>query len=82
MDNDRVLPSRIIITAAMNDSGINQKQLAELIGMKNQSNVSEALKRDMKVSLFIKMLDAMGYEIIVQKKAVPLKVELPIKIRT
>jgi hypothetical protein len=56
------------IERVMKESGINQTQLAKLIGMKNQSNVSEALKRDMKYSLFVGMIEAMGYEIIIQKK--------------
>lgn len=57
-----------IVKSIMSETDINQTQLAKLVGMKNQSNVSEALKRDIKFSLFQKMIEAMGYEIIVQKK--------------
>lgn len=56
------------ILRIMKEADLNQTQLARLLGMKNQSNVSEALKRDVKFSLFEKMVDAMGYEIIIQKK--------------
>lgn len=56
------------IERVMAEARINQTQLARLVGMKNQSNVSEALKRDMKYSLFAGMIEAMGYEIIIQKK--------------
>jgi predicted XRE-type DNA-binding protein len=56
------------IKRVMKEAGFNQTQLAALVGMKNQSNVSEALKRDIKYSLFAKMINAMGYEIIIQKK--------------
>lgn len=56
------------LRAIMADEGLNQAQVAKLVGMKNQSNVSEALKRDMKISLFAAFADAMGYEVIIQKK--------------
>lgn len=65
---DYKYPSRIAIEAVMNREGFTQTQLAKLVGMKNQSNVSEALRRDMKYSLFEKMVEAMGYEVIIQKK--------------
>ncbi len=82
MDNRETNISREIILQLMKECGINQAQLAPLIGMKKQANVSAALQHDMKVSLFIKMLDAMGYEVVVQKKAVPLRVDMPVKIRS
>lgn len=61
-------PSKVAIDRLMREAGLNQTQLAKLVGMKNQSNVSEALKRDMKYSLFLQMVDALGYEVIIQKK--------------
>jgi transcriptional regulator with XRE-family HTH domain len=64
MDNK----AREEILRLMKETGITQTQLAKLLGMKNQSNVSEALKRDLKYSLFESMVDALGYEIIIQKK--------------
>ena len=65
---DYKYPSRVVIEDVMNREGFTQTQLAKLVGMKNQSNVSEALRRDMKYSLFEKMVEAMGYEVIIQKK--------------
>ena len=47
----------------MKKLGVNQTELAHRIGMKNQTNVSEALKRDIKASILIRMIDALGYEI-------------------
>lgn len=52
----------------MVDDGFTQAQLAKLVGMKNQSNISEAFKRDMKISLVVAFADAMGYEVVLQKK--------------
>ncbi len=64
----REYPSRTIIEEIMKETGLTQAQLAKLVGMKSQTNVSEALKRDMKYSLLEKMVEAMGYEIVIQKK--------------
>ena len=59
-----------LIRVLMKKSGNTQADLAAKIDMKNQSNVSEALKRDIKASLLIRMIYALGYEIrIVQKDA-------------
>ena len=52
----------------MKESKTNQTMLAKLVGMKSQTNVSEALKRDMKISLVVRFVEAMGYEIVIQKK--------------
>ena len=41
----------------------NQTEMAELIGVRNQSNVSETLKREIKASVFIKMANALGYDV-------------------
>ncbi len=57
-----------VVTEVMHRAQINQTQLAKLVGFKNQSNVSEALKRDIKISVFQRMIDALGYEVVVQKK--------------
>lgn len=59
--------SGMIIKEIMSEVGLNQTQLAKLVGMKSQSNVSEALARDMKYSLFVKMVESMGYEIVIRK---------------
>lgn len=83
MDKIESYPSKDIITTLMKMTGTKQTQLAEILGFKNQSNVSEILKRDMKFSVFIKMLDALGFEIVIQKKAVPIQisVDMPVKMR-
>lgn len=59
---------RQAIERAMGEAGVTQLQLARAVGLKHQSNVSEALKRDMKISLVAKFAEAMGYELVLQKK--------------
>jgi transcriptional regulator with XRE-family HTH domain len=56
------------VKQAMHDAGITQTQLAKLIGVPGQSTISEYFKRDMKISLVAKMCEAMGYELVIQKK--------------
>ena len=59
-----------IITTAMKQSGLNQTQMASMIGMNNQSGFSMALGRaDLKVGFFVKVLNAMGYEVVVKKRS-------------
>lgn len=59
-----------IITATMKQSGLNQTQMASMIGLKNQSGFSMALGRsDLKVGFFVKVLNAMGYEVVVKKRS-------------
>lgn len=58
-----------IIRAAMNVRGYNQTMLAEQAGLKRQTNVSEMLRsRSIRVDNFVKLLGAMGFEVIVKDK--------------
>jgi len=58
-----------IIRAAMNVRGYNQTILAEQAGLKRQTNVSEMLRsRSIRVDNFVKLLGAMGFEVIVKDK--------------
>ena len=50
----------------MKRRNVTQTELAEKVGMKNQSNVSEALKRDMRVSVFVRFVDALGYKLVIE----------------
>ena len=52
----------------MKRRSVTQAELAEKVGMKNQSNVSEALKRDMRVSVFVRFVDALGYKLVIEGK--------------
>lgn len=58
-----------IIRAAMNVRGYNQTMLAEQAGLKRQTNVSEMLRsRSIRVDNFVKLMNAMGFEVIVKDK--------------
>lgn len=58
-----------IIIEAMKARGYNQTILAQLAGLKRQTNVSELLRsKSMRVDNFIKLLNCMGYDVIVKDK--------------
>lgn len=61
--------SNEIIRAAMSKDNLTQLGLATRMGHETQSYVGNALNRktDMKVSLFVRMMEAMGYEVIVRR---------------
>ena len=64
------LKAKEIIKTAMSADKITQKELAEAIGLKSQQAVGSLLNREngMRLDGFLKMLDVMGYEVIVRKK--------------
>lgn len=56
-----------IIKAAMKTCGWTQKELAAQSGYNTQSAISNRLGgRSMRVDTFVKLLSAMGYEVVVQ----------------
>ena len=56
-----------IVKAAMKTLGWNQEKLASAAGYKNQSSISSRLTgNSMRVDTFVKMLAAMGYEVVVK----------------
>lgn len=56
-----------VVTAAMKTLGWNQSQLAEAAGYKTQSAISNRLTgNSMRVDTFVKLLSAMGYEVVVR----------------
>lgn len=57
-----------IIRKIIKDCGFTQARLAMLMGYKGQSAVAERLKKDMRVSVFAKMCDMLGYEIYIVPK--------------
>lgn len=59
-----------IIGDAMTAGKVTQKALAEAMGLKSAQAVGNILYREnsVRVSSFVKMLDIMGYEVIVRKK--------------
>lgn len=57
-----------VIKILMGKKNITQIEITNLLGMKSQSGVSQALARDMKISMFHRFLDCLGCEIIVRDK--------------
>ncbi len=73
-----------IIREAMNARGWSQERLAQESGFKSQSNITGIInrgKKSVKVDTLFRLLDAMGYEILVvdkfDRKKTPLKVSFP-----
>ena len=63
------MTEKAAIRAAIEARGINQTILAEMAGLKRQSNVSELLRgRSMRVDNFVMLLDAMGFDVIVKDR--------------
>lgn len=59
-----------IIKSAMAADGITQKELADALGWGSQQAVGNMLtrKNSMRLDNFVKMLNEMGYEVVVRKK--------------
>lgn len=62
------MTGREAVEAVMEARGTTQTELAKLAGYPGQSTISEKLKRDIKISVFVKLIEAMGYEVVVRKK--------------
>lgn len=56
------------VKQVMKESKTTQVQLAKLLGYSGQSSIAERLKSDMQISTLRAMMDAMGYEVVIQKK--------------
>jgi hypothetical protein len=63
------MKSNEVVRAAMKEAGISQANLAEKCGYKTQSGIGNAPGREngMRVDLFIKMMNAMGYDVVVRR---------------
>ena len=61
---------KTIIEEALKSVGWTQATLAEACGYGTQSAISNKLyrKNGMRVDIFVKMLNAMGYDLVVQSK--------------
>lgn len=57
------------IKLAMKNQKTTQQQLADRIGAKSQSVISERLKmKNLSADTILEMLDAIGYELVIQEK--------------
>ena len=59
-----------IIKTAMSADKITQKELAEALGLCSQQSIGNMLSRknSMRLDNFVKILNVMGYEVVVRKK--------------
>jgi antitoxin component HigA of HigAB toxin-antitoxin module len=63
------MKSNDAIRSVMSADGITQMELANKLGYKTQSGVGNALSREngMRVDVFVKMMNAMGYDVVVRR---------------
>jgi len=63
------MKSNEVVRAAMKQDGMSQANLAAKCGYKGQSSIGNALGREngMRVDLFVKMMNAMGYDVVVRR---------------
>ena len=59
-----------VITNAMKAEIVTQKELATALGFKSQQAIGNIVTRNqgVKVDIFVKALEVMGYEVIIRKK--------------
>ena len=58
-----------VLCAVMRQAGFTQAQLAGMVGLKSQSSFSMAMSRaDLKVGFLVRVLNAMGYEVVIKKR--------------
>lgn len=57
------------VRAAMKNDGLSQANLAAKCGYATQSGIGNALNREngMRVDIFVKMMNAMGYDVVVRR---------------
>lgn len=61
--------TKTIIKSAMANRGYTQNAVAKMAGWKNQSSLATAINRDNpSVETLFRVLDAMGYDVIVQDR--------------
>lgn len=57
-----------IVKEVLREKNINQGEFTELLGMKYQSGVSQALNRDMKISMLARFADVLNCEVVFRDK--------------
>lgn len=60
-----------IIKHAMEQRHISQIKLAQMLGYKTQSGISERLRGDLRVKTAVKVLDILGYDMIISDRNNP-----------
>lgn len=63
------MTEREILIEAMKTRGFTQQMLADAIGVRRQSNISEFLRsKSMRTINFVKLLDALDFDVIVKDR--------------
>lgn len=57
-----------IIKELLKINNKTQMELAEMTGYTNQANIGMALKRDIRISSLVHILNALGYTVVIQPK--------------
>lgn len=70
-----------IIRQCMAQRGFNQTMLAEAAGFARQSNISELLRsKNLRVDNMLRLLNAMGYDVIVKDRNAKSKMQWTIEL--
>lgn len=71
-----------ILADAMVEAKVTQKAMAEAMGLKSPQAIGNILYREnsVRVSSFVKMLDLMGYEVVVRKGGIGEREEWKVKL--
>lgn len=64
-NNEHVASISQVIKNILKQQQISQQQLAENLGYKTQSAISERLRGDLRVGTAIKILDYLGYDMVI-----------------
>jgi len=70
------------VTDAMNSVGLSQKKMADKMGLKAQQAVFNMLnaKNGMRVDNFIKMINILGYDVIVRNRVTDEETEVVVEV--
>lgn len=71
-----------ILADAMGEAKVTQKAMADAMGLKSPQAVGNILYREnsVRVSSFVKMLNLMGYEVVVRKAGIGEREEWEVKL--
>ena len=61
------MKASVIVKSLMKTNNLRQIDMQERLGLKSQSQVSIMLRSDMRVSSLVRLLDAMGYILVIKK---------------
>ena len=70
-----------VITELLKKRNMKKQELGILLGLSTPSNVNQSIERDTRISTFVKIMDILGYDVVVQpKKKKLLKEQIKITI--